>query len=110
MVEALASRGTDQAFAKRHPLCETPTGVCSTRRFMDLNASSMRPRTNPSWCPHKRLCSHHGEQRSPVDQPREQSEDEASGIVEPPRLDLRLDIERQLLAQEQFLSGEASVG
>jgi hypothetical protein len=54
--------------------------------------------------PHKRLWSHHDEKLSPVDHPREHDEGDARGIVQPPRLDLPLDLERQLLAQEQVLT------
>ena len=60
--------------------------------------------------PHERLWSHDDEKLSPVDQPREQGEGDASGIVQAPRLDLPLDIERQLLAQEEILGSEAFVG
>jgi hypothetical protein len=55
---------------------------------------------------HERLWSHHDEKLSPVDQPSEHNECDTSGIVQAPRLDLPLDIERQLLAQEQVLGCE----
>jgi hypothetical protein len=58
---------------------------------------------------HERLRSHHDEELLPVDSPREQNESDPCRIVQAPRLDLPLDIERQLLAQEQVLGGEARV-
>jgi hypothetical protein len=59
--------------------------------------------------PHERIGSHHDEKRPPVDQAREQREGDATGIVQAPRSDLPLDIERQLLAQEEILGGKAFV-
>jgi hypothetical protein len=51
----------------------------------------------------ERRRSHDDEKLSPVDHPHERDEHDARGIVRAPRLDLSLDIERQLLAQEQVL-------
>jgi hypothetical protein len=60
--------------------------------------------------PHERLRLHHDQKLSPVEHPREQDEGDAGGIVQTPWLDLPLDIERQLLAQEQVLGGEVRLG
>jgi hypothetical protein len=57
--------------------------------------------------PHKRRRSHDDKKRWPVDQSREHDQYDASGIVQAPRLDVPLDIERQLLAQEEVLRCEA---
>jgi hypothetical protein len=60
--------------------------------------------------PHGRLWSHHDEKLSPVDHPRKQDKCDAAGIVQAARLDLPLDLERQLLAQEEILGREAVEG
>jgi hypothetical protein len=59
---------------------------------------------------YERVRSHDDEERSPVGGPREHDECDSGGIVQVPRLDSPLDIERQLLAKEEVFSREAVVG
>jgi hypothetical protein len=92
-------------------------GISSNAAGPDHRHGSRRSSLDGAWLarrreslpvpPHKRLWSHHYEKLSPVDHPREHDEGDARGIVQAPRLDPPLDIERQLLAQEQVLSSKA---
>jgi hypothetical protein len=52
--------------------------------------------------PHERLRSHDEEELSPVDKSREHEECDSRGIVQAARLDLPLEIERQLLSRNRF--------
>jgi hypothetical protein len=58
---------------------------------------------------HERVRSHDDEERSPVDRPREHDEGDSGTIVQAPRPDLPLDIERQLLAKEEVFGCETAV-
>jgi hypothetical protein len=65
---------------------------------------------SPTVPPYERVRSHHDEELSPIDQSREQDECDSGSIVQASRLDLSLDIERQLLAQEGVFDCEAIMG
>ena len=58
---------------------------------------------------HERVRSHDDEELSPVDGSREHDECDSGGIVQAPRPDLPLDVERQLLAKEEVFGGETAV-
>jgi hypothetical protein len=54
----------------------------------------------------ERVRLHDGEDSTPVDQLRQRDQRNSGRIIGPPRLDLPLDVQRQLLAQKQILGGE----
>jgi hypothetical protein len=55
----------------------------------------------------ERLRLDHGEKLTPINQPGQRDEREASRIVSPPRFDLPLEVQGQLLAEEKILGGKA---
>ena len=57
----------------------------------------------------ERVRLHDGEDSTPVDQPRQSDECDAGRLIGPPRLDLALEVQRQLLAEKQILGGELDV-
>jgi hypothetical protein len=57
----------------------------------------------------ERVRLHDGEDSTPVDQPRQGDECDAGRVIGPPRLDLALEVQRQLLTQEEVLGGELDV-
>jgi hypothetical protein len=57
----------------------------------------------------QRVRLHDGEDSTPVDQSRQRDECNAGRVIGPPRLDLALEVQSQLLAQEQILGGELGV-
>jgi hypothetical protein len=57
----------------------------------------------------ERLRLDHGEELTPINQPGQCDERQPRRVVGPPRLDLPLEVQRQLLAQEQILGGELRV-
>jgi len=48
----------------------------------------------------------HGEELTPINQPGQRDERQPRRVVGTSRLDLPLEVQRQLLAQEQILDGE----
>lgn len=59
--------------------------------------------------PHERRRPHHDQKLPPLQHTRKDDECDARGIVQPPRLDVPLNIEGQLLAKEEVLGCEARV-
>ena len=57
----------------------------------------------------ERLRLDHSEELTPINQLRQRDERQPRRVVGPPRLDLPLEVQRQLLAQEQILGGEVRV-
>lgn len=60
--------------------------------------------------PHKRVWLDDREDATPVKEPGEHNEGNTRGVVGPSCLHLTLYVQRQLLAQEEILGGQAGVG
>ena len=54
----------------------------------------------------ERFRLHDGQESTPVDEARQRNERNSGRVISSPRLDLPLEVQRQLLAQEQILGGE----
>jgi hypothetical protein len=52
---------------------------------------------------------HDRQESMPVDEPRQRHQCDAGRVIGAPRLDLPLEVQRQLLAQEQIFRGEVRV-
>ena len=60
--------------------------------------------------PNERVWLHDGEDRTPLDEPGEHDECQTSRVAGSTRLHLTFEIQRQLLAEEEVLGGQARVG
>jgi hypothetical protein len=54
----------------------------------------------------ERLRLDHREELTPINQPGQRDERQPRRVIGSPRLDLPLEVQRQLLAEEQILGGE----
>src|SRR3989441_9267626 len=54
----------------------------------------------------ERFRLHDGQESTPVDEARQRNERNSGRVISSPRLDLPLEVRRQLLAKEQILGGE----
>ena len=57
----------------------------------------------------ERFRLHDGQESTPVDEARQRNERDSGRVIGSPRLDLALEVHRQLLTQEQILGGEPRV-
>src|SRR5262249_23169112 len=99
-----------RAIRRRHVRDQLPQ---FRRQLWSATAGRLPPPKQPeafSMPSHERVRLHDGEDATPVDQRRQRTECDAGRDIGPPRLDLALDVQRQLLAQKQILGGEVECG
>ena len=58
----------------------------------------------------ERVRLHDRQESTPVDEPRQRNERNSGRVIGPPRLDLPLEVQRQLLAQKQILGASWACG